>query len=121
PSCTSGARARWAAWFAQAGVRPERLNGPLLEDAQLTLGAVLADLGVGLLRLALIEGELAAGRLTQPFEQRLDTGLDYYLCVREEDPPTEAATRLAEWILAESTAISAVPTARRAERPRHSG
>ncbi len=121
PLVHDGDRARWAAWFAQAGVRPERLNGPLLEDAQLTLGAVLADLGVGLLRLALIEGELAAGRLTQPFEQRLDTGLDYYLCVREEDPPTEAATRLAGWILAESTAISAVPTARRAERPRHSG
>ncbi|ASC65649.1 hypothetical protein B9P52_15665 [Achromobacter denitrificans] len=97
-----------------------RLTGPLLEDAQLTLGAVLADLGVGLLRLALIEGELAAGRLTQPFDQMLDTGLDYYLWVREEDPPTEAATHLAKWILAECAAVSAAPGAMHAERGRRS-
>ena len=77
PLVHDGDRARWAAWFAQAGVRPDRLTGPLLEDAQLTLGAVLADIGVGLLRLVLIEGELASGRLTQPFDQSLDTCLLY--------------------------------------------
>lgn len=102
PLVHDGDRARWAAWLTQAGVRPERLTGPLLEDAQLTLAAVAANLGAGLLRQALIECELASGRLVQIFDQKLDVGLDYYLCVRQEDPPSDAATRLAKWILAES-------------------
>jgi|SRR5690606_3197626 len=102
PLVHDGDRARWAAWFVQAGVRPDKLCGPLLEDAQLTLAAVQAGLGVGLLRAALIEGELAAGRLVSLSDRKLDVGLDYYLCVREEVPPSDAATRLANWMLAES-------------------
>ncbi|MBP0593661.1 LysR family transcriptional regulator [Paraburkholderia sp. LEh10] len=101
PLVHDGNRARWAAWFAHAGVRTDRLTGPLLEDGQLTLAAVRAELGFGLMRAKIIERELADGVLVAPLDLTLDIGLDYYLCIRDDVPTGDAVSKLSKWLLSE--------------------
>ncbi|MGI4861295.1 MAG: LysR substrate-binding domain-containing protein [Janthinobacterium lividum] len=92
-------RGTWLTWLRQAGVRPpDRIVGPLFEDGQLTLNAAQAGLGAALLRPPLIEQELHSGALVRLFEEALDDGRDYYVCVRTDAELPDGARRLAEWL-----------------------
>lgn len=94
-------RATWVNWLQGAGVRNlPRTVGPLFEDGQLTLRAVQADLGAGLLREPLIERELATGELKKLFDHELDDGRHYYLCWRTDAELPDGAQRLADWLIA---------------------
>jgi len=103
PLVHDGNRSYWSSWFAQAGIEPATsagsLSGMTFEDGLLTTSAVTSGLGVGLLRKALIEHELSSGTLVQLFDTALDTGEDYYLCVREEEDLPEPVERVVQWIM----------------------
>lgn len=92
-------RSAWLNWMQSAGVRnlPPAV-GPLFEDGQLTLRAVQADLGIGLLREPLIRRELASGELKKLFDKELDDGRHYYLCRRTDIELPDGAKRLADWL-----------------------
>ncbi|CAM2157116.1 LysR family transcriptional regulator, glycine cleavage system transcriptional activator [Pararobbsia alpina] len=93
-------RSTWVNWLQGAGVRNvPRAVGPLFEDGQLTLHAVLADLGAGLLREPLIQRELGAGALKKLFDHELDDGRHYYLCWRTDAELPDGAQRLADWLV----------------------
>ena len=99
PLVHDGNRSYWSLWLALAGVASAGpVAGMTYEDGLLTTSAVTNGLGVGLLRRALIEHELASGALVQLFDLPLETGEDYYLCVREEEAPPEPVERLARWL-----------------------
>ena len=56
----------WAAWFRRMGVpMPHQPGAPVFEDFNLLRAAALAGQGVALCPLAMIEPDLAAGRLVQ--------------------------------------------------------
>jgi LysR family transcriptional regulator, glycine cleavage system transcriptional activator len=93
-------RSTWVNWLQSMGVRHvTRTVGPLFEDGQLTLNAALADLGVALLRPALVTRELASGELRKLFDHELDDGRHYYLCRRIDSELPDGAQRLAQWLL----------------------
>jgi len=103
PLVHDGNRSYWSSWFALTGIEssasPGVLSGMTFEDGLLTTSAVTSGLGVGLLRKALIEHELSSGTLVQLFDTPLNTGEDYYLCVREEEDLPEPVERVVQWIL----------------------
>ncbi|MBI0330606.1 LysR substrate-binding domain-containing protein [Burkholderia plantarii] len=92
-------RSTWMNWLRGAGVRNvPPVVGPMFEDGQLTLSAIRAGLGAGLMRAPLIEAELASGEVVQLFDSALDDGRDYYLCSRMDADLPDGARRLAEWL-----------------------
>ncbi|WP_186103767.1 LysR substrate-binding domain-containing protein [Burkholderia gladioli] len=92
-------RSTWVNWLRNAGVRNvPPVVGPMFEDGQLTLSAIRAGLGAGLMRAPLIEADLAGGELVQLFDTALDDGRDYYLCTRDDLDLPDGARRLAQWL-----------------------
>jgi LysR family transcriptional regulator of beta-lactamase len=91
----------WPRWFAQAGLAPPLLRGPVL-DSSLALGeAALQGAGVALLPLALFDAELRQGRLVRPFPGELLTGR-YWLARLKTRRVTPALRAFAGWLQQET-------------------
>jgi len=98
-------RSTWMQWFQQAGVkRPVRSTGPLFEDGLLTLAAVQAGLGCALMREPLIASYLHSGELIKLFDQPIDDGRDYHLCVRQDSELSLEGVNLKNWLKNEAGA-----------------
>lgn len=91
----------WALWLAA-----QRVDGPPRLAAGFDLAAALieaavADMGVAIVQLCLIERELASGQLVLPFRGWVSSGRGFYLCRRadREGPPEFEAFQ--RWLVAE--------------------
>lgn len=90
----------WIRWFAAAGL-PEPKEPQLLSfsDESHAIQAAVAGQGIALVSLALVEDELAAGHLVQPFGPSI-AGFRHHLLTREgEDDEVVIAT--AQWLRGE--------------------
>lgn len=90
----------WAAWQASAQVPGlDAVAGPVFTDETLVINAASEGHGVALVSLPLVEAELRAGTLVQPFGPTIP-GKPFHLVYPESrggDPDIQA---VAEWILA---------------------
>jgi len=103
----------WELWLRLAGVADVAARrGPVFTDSAMVVQAAAEGQGVALARRVLAAGDLAAGRLIQPFEVSIPHDLAYYLVCPEAtaDQPKIAAFR--RWLLAESQAQAAAAGAR---------
>lgn len=93
----------WERWFAAVGC-PHRPLQPAADFDQVALlvQAVIAGLGMAVVQRALVEPELAAGRiaLAMPHTVTLDRG--YHLCVPANRAPSPALGSLRAWLLAQA-------------------
>jgi len=90
----------WRDWFAHAGVAaPQALRGPRLGDDAATLQAVLNGQGVALGRTLLIADDLAAGRLVQPFPQRLPIAFGYWFVTPGGDAEPKHFGTVRRWLI----------------------
>ncbi|MDQ8021474.1 MAG: LysR substrate-binding domain-containing protein [Moraxellaceae bacterium] len=81
--------ALWSRWFQAAKLKPPKGKESLaFSDETHAILAVMAGHGVGLLSPTLMAGELASGRLVQPFGPQLATGGYYLACLpaRRDEP-----------------------------------
>jgi LysR family glycine cleavage system transcriptional activator len=95
----------WQLWLEIAGVEgvdPQR--GPIFTDGAMVVQAAAEGQGVALGRRALAAGDLAAGRLVQPFEVSIPYELAYYLVCPEPTAERPKIQRFREWLLAEAAA-----------------
>jgi LysR family glycine cleavage system transcriptional activator len=70
----------WKMWLTAAGVaNVETLRGPTYHSSDLGIRAALQGDGVALGRSALVEDDIAAGRLVRPFELTLAANHAYYV------------------------------------------
>ncbi|MGH6914593.1 MAG: transcriptional regulator GcvA, partial [Geminicoccales bacterium] len=70
----------WQLWLELAGVEGvEAARGPIFTDSAMVVQAAAEGQGVALARKVLAAGDLAAGRLVQPFEVSIPHDLAYYL------------------------------------------
>jgi LysR family transcriptional regulator, glycine cleavage system transcriptional activator len=95
----------WAMWLKRAGVtdvNPAR--GPHFTHGALALEAAADGLGVALAMDVIAAGDIAAGRLVQPFELKVPLPSAYYVVSPESqaDQPHVAAFR--NWLLEEAKA-----------------
>ena len=93
----------WAHWFASVGCA----HGPLVPAADfelvaLLVQAVIAGLGVAVVQRALVEPELAAGRIAIPIAQPVTLERGYHLCIPEGRAPNPALEDLRSWLLAQA-------------------
>jgi LysR family glycine cleavage system transcriptional activator len=100
---TSARPLHWSKWLAlagAAGVDPTR--GIHFQSSSLAYKAAIEGMGVACGHLALIEDDLAAGRLVTPFNTVLHDDEAYYLIYPERSANNENLKYLREWLLAET-------------------
>jgi LysR family glycine cleavage system transcriptional activator len=92
----------WARWFKAAGVQldSDRPRGGIRLDTQADEGhAAMAGQGLALLTPFLWRGDLAAGRLMQPFALTSTAGYAYWLAYPPERRMVPKVKRFREWLL----------------------
>ena len=93
----------WERWFRDAGVPLDahRPRGGIRLDTQANEGhAAMAGQGMALLTPFLWRGDLAAGRLVQPFALTSTAGYAYWLAYPPERRMVPKVKRFREWLLA---------------------
>lgn len=91
----------WLLWLTAAGVKGvDHERGPVFDLAMLALQAAIDGAGVALGRTALVEADLKAGRLVQPFDFTLPTEAAYYVVAPAEHLKRPKIRALRDWLLA---------------------
>jgi LysR family glycine cleavage system transcriptional activator len=93
----------WRMWLAAAGIEGiDASRGPIFSHSPMAIQAAIHGEGVALGRTALIEEELASGRLVRLFDLRLKADMAYYIVhpPRAVERPMVRAFR--DWLLAEA-------------------
>jgi LysR family glycine cleavage system transcriptional activator len=98
-----GLASEWAAWFEAVGVAsPDGVAGTprLVADVQvLEMALAMTDQGIALGSPILFGGEIAAGRLVQPFETAVRFGGDYWLAYPKDRRRARKIAAFREWLL----------------------
>ena len=77
-------------------------RGPVFTDSGMVVQAAAEGQGVALARRVLAAGDLAAGRLVQPFDVSIPHDLAYYLVCPEATAEQPKIAAFRSWLLAES-------------------
>lgn len=88
----------WPEWFRTCGLAPPALRGPRFEHCELAITAAEAGQGVDLGYLALIDRELADGRLVRLFDQETPSRIIYSLAYNERDAGEPRIKAFRDWI-----------------------
>ena len=92
----------WATWLAGAGARRvDASRGPHFGQPDHALQAAIDGAGVVLGWRYLAAGDIAAGRLVQPFDLVLPLGSSFYLVYREAYANRSKVGRFQDWLMAE--------------------
>jgi LysR family glycine cleavage system transcriptional activator len=99
-----GLEVDWRMWLMAAGAEGvDASRGPIFSHWAMAVQAAIRGEGVAIGRMALIEEELAAGKLVRLFDLRLKARMAYYIVYppRAIERPKVRAFR--DWLLAESS------------------
>ena len=89
----------WPKWLEAAGVKlPRKLDGPSFEHFFLSVQAAGANLGIAIGSLALIEAEIASGRLVQLFPQVVVEEAGFHLLYRAPQRRDAALELFVAWL-----------------------
>ncbi|MFZ5672649.1 MAG: LysR substrate-binding domain-containing protein [Pseudomonadota bacterium] len=103
--------ADWSAWFKAAGVAVDAglrraLTGPFFSTTHLSIEAAIAGRGIALAPRVLVEADIAAGRLVQPFAISLADPNGFWLLCREDRLTESRLKAFVTWIRREAAAAS---------------
>lgn len=102
--CTSSTvfRDDWPDWLAHVGCTGQAMTDVITCDTMLSASQAAIDgLGIALGRSPLVNLDLQAGRLVEPFRQRITAGSGYYLTIPDSRPEREAVKLFRRWLLAQ--------------------
>jgi LysR family glycine cleavage system transcriptional activator len=90
----------WKAWLSLAGLPdPSRFRDQVFDTEDFAIQAAAAGRGVAIANLALVEEDLAAGRLVAPFpELAADSGYHYYLTCLPERASLPKIAAFRDWL-----------------------
>ncbi|MEL6978788.1 MAG: LysR family transcriptional regulator [Pseudomonadota bacterium] len=93
----------WGVWLASHGVeRAGEKRDVLHLPGNMTLDAIRGGQGVGMIARALVEDDIAAGRLVLLFEDDRGAETTGYHLVRRPGPLREPAAKVADWLRREA-------------------
>jgi LysR family glycine cleavage system transcriptional activator len=101
----------WRMWLLAAGQRDiDWTRGPQFNDAAVSIQAAIEGHGVAIGRDALVEGDLAAGRLVRPFALSVGGRFSYHLVYPAAALKRRPVAAFREWLLIEA-GVTPQPTA----------
>jgi LysR family glycine cleavage system transcriptional activator len=107
----------WELWLALVGVAGvDARRGPLFTDSAMVVQAAAEGQGVALARRQLAAGDLAAGRLIQPFEVTIPHDLAYFLVCPAATAGQPKIAAFRDWLLAEAAREDESPRGGRLDR-----
>jgi DNA-binding transcriptional LysR family regulator len=89
--------AAWNDWLESQGIAAQRLTGARFDQFMILAQAAAAGAGLALIPRFLIEPELAAGTLVEPFAHRLQSRAAYWL-VHAKGPVSPALLKFRDWL-----------------------
>jgi LysR family glycine cleavage system transcriptional activator len=92
-------RDEWPKWLAAAGLGNLKAEGPQFSDIGLLTQAAVAGQGVALGQSVIVADDLAAGRLIEPFELHIPSGLSYYLVAPPQLFQSPKVAAFHRWLL----------------------
>lgn len=93
----------WALWLESAGVPNLAPAGRITFDTtNFALDAAIGGAGVAIAARELVQPDLAAGRLAEPFDHALARDAAYYFVVPEGRTPSPKLAALRDWLRAEA-------------------
>ena len=93
----------WRMWLAAAGVKDfDADRGPRFTMASMAVQAAVAGQGVALAGSVLVEDDIEAGRLVNPFEMRFPVKFAYYLVYPEANMKQPRIVAFSNWLKAEA-------------------
>ncbi len=93
----------WGAWLALAGApEVDWRGGQLFSNTYLAIEAALAGRGVALAEAALVQDELASGRLVKPFDIELLSAYSQWILTLPEKADRRDIRRFRAWLLAQA-------------------
>ncbi|MCM8594504.1 transcriptional regulator GcvA [Accumulibacter sp.] len=99
-------RPTWSEWLQIAGVSGiDPAAGTHFSDPGLVLSAAIDGVGVALASMPLVEAEVAAGRLTVPFDIVIHRTQAYYLVVPEAVADRPVVTIFRKWLIGEAEKV----------------
>ncbi len=99
----------WAMWLAMVNVEDvDASHGIYFNQSDLLFQAALDGQGVALLANVMAEPEIEAGRLVQPFSNRLPVKLNYHLVTSPQKAAVPKVAAFRKWILEESAYLRQV-------------
>ncbi|PHV10827.1 XRE family transcriptional regulator [Chitinimonas sp. BJB300] len=97
----------WRPWFKRAGLDwLEPNQGLIFTDSGLMVQAVVEGQGIGLARRALIQNDLAAGRLVQLFKLTLPSDWSYWLVTASPSPHRLVLQMFIDWLKTEIVPVT---------------
>ncbi len=92
-------RSEWAGWLARVGESDLQLSDEMIiEDSHVATQAALLGQGVVLGILPFVSDDIEAGRLIQPFEQRLQPAKAYHLLTRPGARNRPEVQAVCDWL-----------------------
>ncbi len=93
-------RKYWKLWVRKFALKDVNVNhGPIFSHSNMVIQAAVLGQGVALGHSVLARPELEAGRLIQPFQERLITKNSYYFVSRESQKDIGKINVFREWML----------------------
>lgn len=89
----------WPRWFAAAGAKAAKANGPIFDFYGQAQQAALDGLGVAMGIRPYVDDDLAAGRLVAPFDLSIPKGRGWFLVHRPARAPEPGFRAFRDWIL----------------------
>ena len=92
----------WRVWLTAAGLPTNisRVPGVSFDLQFMTVQAAIDGLGVAIGRTAIVESDIAKGRLVVPFEMSLPVDAGYYLVCPPEAADAPKITAFRDWLIA---------------------
>lgn len=110
PAHRSPPPADWHAWFKAAGISVDAglrkaLTGPFFSTTHLSIEAAIAGRGIALAPRILVEADIAAGRLMEPFATSLADPNGFWLLCRKDRLTESGIKAFIGWIRREAAGI----------------
>lgn len=96
----------WPEWLAEYGCIPDDFEDSITCDTMLAASQAAIDgLGLAMGRTPLVDRDVRAGRLIEPFERRLQSDTGYYITSSPDRAPRRAVRLFIDWLLGQFPAI----------------
>ncbi|WP_353172151.1 LysR substrate-binding domain-containing protein [Paracandidimonas soli] len=95
-------RDNWPEWLARFGHTPDDFREVIVCDTMSSaLQAAIDGVGIAMSRTPLVDKDLKAGRLVEPFSERIQSDLAYYLTYSPDRGERKAVRLFTDWLLAQ--------------------
>lgn len=102
PLIRTGDSGDWPLWLEAVGLPGIRMAGPVFDSTRVMIEAAIEGVGIAIGSPYLFSGEIADGRLHQPFPLTVPNGRAYWLVMPAGRPRDASVRPFRDWILKEA-------------------